>query len=66
MSIVTMILWGSNFFVIQSFPWLMDFMAEGTFYLYAGVSFIALITMWFMVRETKGRTLEEIEKMWVE
>ncbi len=64
MAITTMILWASNFFVVQTFPWLIDRIAENTFYFYGGLCAAAFITIYFMVTETKGKTLEEIEKMW--
>ena len=64
MSITTMVLWISCFAVSQTFPWLVEKIEEGTFYMYAGICVVAFIFVSFMVTETKGKTLEEIEKMW--
>ena len=64
MSIATMALWSSCFIVSQTFPWLVEKIEEETFYLYAGVCLVAFMFVWYMVTETKGKTLEEIEKMW--
>ncbi len=64
MSIATMVLWISCFFVSQTFPWLVETFEEGTFYMYSIICFIALLFVLTMVTETKGKTLEEIEKMW--
>ncbi|MFC1538254.1 sugar porter family MFS transporter [Candidatus Latescibacterota bacterium] len=64
MSIATMSLWVSCFLVSQSFPWLVEMFEQKTFYLYACICIIAFVFVFFMVTETKGKTLEEIEKMW--
>jgi hypothetical protein len=41
------------------------FTAAGVFLLYAIVSIAAFLFVWRRVPETKGRTLEEIEKFWL-
>jgi hypothetical protein len=41
------------------------FTAAGVFLLYATVSIAAFLFVWQKVPETKGRTLEEIEKSWL-
>ncbi|MFC1538080.1 sugar porter family MFS transporter [Candidatus Latescibacterota bacterium] len=63
-SIATMVLWLSNVVIAQVFPWLMDKIAGNTFYIFSGICVVAFLFIWFMVTETKGKTLEEIEKMW--
>ena len=65
MAITTVILWASNFFVVQTFPYLIEQIGERTFYIYAAFCAASFITIYFMVTETKGKTLEEIEKMWM-
>ena len=35
-----------------------------TFWIYASVSLFAFLFVLFMIPETKGRTLEQIEKSW--
>ncbi len=63
-SIASMVLWLSNVVIAQVFPWMMDKMAGNTFYVFSGICVLAFIFVWTMVTETKGKTLEEIEKMW--
>lgn len=64
MSIATMVLWISCFIVSQTFPWLVEKIGEKTFYMYAGICAVAFVFVRLMVTETKGKSLEEIEKMW--
>jgi sugar porter (SP) family MFS transporter len=63
-SIATMVLWLSNVIITQIFPWMMERLAGNTFYVFTGICALAFLFVWFMVFETKGRTLEEIEQMW--
>ena len=65
MSIAILILWLSNVVVTQTFPWMLDKMNENTFYLYTLICVIAVLFVRFMIAETKGKKLEEIEKMWI-
>jgi hypothetical protein len=37
-----------------------------TYFAFAGVGVVALGTIWTLVPETKGKTLEEIEAMWAQ
>ncbi|HDY90232.1 MAG TPA: MFS transporter [bacterium] len=64
MSIATMVLWISCFAVAQTFPWLVEKIEEKTFFMFGGICVAAFIFVKYMVTETKGKTLEEIEKMW--
>lgn len=64
MSIATMALWIANFSVAQTFPWMVEKIEGKIYYIFAGICFIAFVFVWFMVTETKGKTLEEIEKIW--
>jgi len=64
MSIATMVLWISCFAVSQTFPWLVEIIEERTFYMYAIICIFAFVFVLLMVTETKGKTLEEIERMW--
>ncbi len=54
--------WGVNMLVAATFLTLAEVMGMGnTFWLYAGLTFIGFLFIWFFVPETKGRKLEEIE-----
>ncbi|MFC1558678.1 MFS transporter [candidate division KSB1 bacterium] len=64
MSIAIMSLWFSNAAVTQTFPWLIGKIGEKTFYLYSAMYCIGFVFVWSVIRETKGKTLEEVEKMW--
>jgi MFS transporter, SP family, arabinose:H+ symporter len=64
MSVATFTIWTSCYIVAQTFPMLNDSAAVGpalTFWIYAACSLAALLFVFFMVPETKGRSLEEIE-----
>jgi SP family arabinose:H+ symporter-like MFS transporter len=64
MSVATFTIWTACYIVAQTFPMLNDSKAVGpalTFWIYAACSLAALIFVFFMVPETKGRSLEEIE-----
>jgi sugar porter (SP) family MFS transporter len=62
MSIAALCNWGSNFIVALTFPVLLaTFGGAGSFWLFAVIGIVAWIFVYFMVPETKGRTLEEIE-----
>jgi len=62
MSVGTVTNWGGNLIVAVSFLTLTRVMGKAaTFWLYAGVSIAAWLFAFFLVPETKGKTLEEIE-----
>jgi len=72
MAIATVCLWVANYVVSQTFPmmnenkWLLDkFHHAFPFWLY-GIFCVVLVSfVWRFVPETKGKTLEEIEKHWM-
>jgi SP family arabinose:H+ symporter-like MFS transporter len=69
MSVATFTIWTSCYIVAQTFPMLNDSARVGpalTFWIYAGCSLAALVFVFFMVPETKGRSLEEIEASFAE
>jgi sugar porter (SP) family MFS transporter len=62
MSVATMANWGANFVVTISFLTLLSAIGNaGTFFLFAGLSIVALAYFQRQVPETKGRSLQEIE-----
>jgi MFS family permease len=65
MSISTVLLWVSCYSISQSFPMLVDKMGKPFPYLiYAVICFVMFVFVLAVVPETKGKTLEEIEKRW--
>jgi SP family arabinose:H+ symporter-like MFS transporter len=67
MSVAAVTVWVSCYIVAQTFPMLNDSSAVGpakTFWLYATVSLLSFVFVFTLIPETKGRTLEEIERMW--
>ena len=71
LSVATFALWTSNFFVSQTFPmmdeqpWLASKFNHGfPFYVYALFCVVLVWLVWKKIPETKGRSLEEIEKAW--
>lgn len=66
MSVAIFFLWISVFLVSQTFPMLLESIGEAyTFWIYGILSALALAFILKMVPETKGKTLEEIEKLWL-
>lgn len=71
LSVATFWLWTANFVVSQTFPmldenpWLVARFNHGfPFYIYALFCVVLAVLVWRWVPETKGRTLEEIERWW--
>ena len=70
-AISTTILWIVAFLGTYLFPWLTRVSEEqigsiaGVFWLYAGISGLALLFGMTMLPETKGKTLEEISELWL-
>jgi len=65
MAVATLTLWAADFVVAQTFPLLKAGIGPAwTFWLYAGCSLAGLLFVWKVVVETKGRSLEEIERAW--
>ncbi|MHB8898740.1 MAG: sugar porter family MFS transporter [Thermoguttaceae bacterium] len=65
MSVGTFTIWAGCLAVAQTFPWLLERLGPSpTFWLYAVLVFPAIPVTLFMLPETKGRTLEEIEQSW--
>lgn len=66
MSVAIFFLWLSVYAVSQTFPMLLESIGSAyTFWIYMVMSVIAFIFVWTMVPETKGKTLEEIEQLWL-
>jgi sugar porter (SP) family MFS transporter len=66
MSIATVFLWCGTLAVTLTFLFLVQILsAPGAFLLYAVICVAAFLFLWLAVPETKGRSLEEIEKWWL-
>ena len=66
MAVATVSLWCGTLLVTLTFLSLVNlFTASGVFLLYATVSIAAFLFVWRKIPETKGKTLEEIEKWWL-
>ncbi len=56
--------WISNFLVSATFPSLSTWSVGGTYCIYAAMALLSALFVWHWVPETKGRTLEEMSKLW--
>ena len=72
MAVAAVFLWTANFVVTQTFTmmdesqWLTEKFHHGfPFWLYGALSVVLAVFVWQCVPETKGKTLEEIETMWL-
>lgn len=57
--------WAANYFISSTYPSMMEFSGAFTYGFYGVMSVLSLIFVWKMVPETKGKTLEEMEKLWI-
>lgn len=64
MSIATVCLWVACFVVSQTFPFLLEKLAGSCFFLYAAMCVLTFVFVAWFVPETRGRTLEDIERGW--
>lgn len=63
MAIATFSLWTASFILVYSFPHLNKALnASGTFWLYGVISVLGFIFVKFRLPETKGKSLEQIER----
>jgi SP family xylose:H+ symportor-like MFS transporter len=60
-SIAVLSLWAAYFILTFTFPVMYSKLQEKTFYVYAVICFIGFVFVYKKVRETKGKTLEELE-----
>jgi SP family sugar porter-like MFS transporter len=66
MSVSTVSLWSACFVLTYTFPLLNKSLGPaGTFWIYAGISVFGFIFIRSRVRETRGKTLEQIEREFV-
>jgi MFS family permease len=66
-SVATAFNWGSAWLVSQFFLSLTESIGQAaTFWLFAAMCVLAFVWIWRFVPETRGRSLEDIEQMWVD
>lgn len=66
-SIAVMAMWIANFILALTFPIIKDALSmAATFWIYAGVCIAGALFIKFYVPETKGKTLEQIEREFVD
>ena len=65
LSVATMVLWLGNVILTQLFPIMMEAFGGSTFYIFSIICLISFIFFVTMIKETKGLSLEEIEKIWL-
>jgi MFS family permease len=64
-SIAVLSLWAAYFILTFTFPVMYSKLQEKTFYVYAVICFIGFVFVYKKIRETKGKTLEELETVFV-
>jgi len=65
-SVAIVSLWGAYFILVFTFPILAEKLGTyGPFYLYAAICFLGFLFVLRRVKETKGKTLEELENTFV-
>ncbi|MEK6152588.1 sugar porter family MFS transporter [Flavobacteriaceae bacterium 3-367] len=66
MSVATFANWGSNFATAFVFPWFVAQIGmDAGFFVFAGFCLLAVLFFYKYVPETKGKSLEEIERYWM-
>jgi MFS family permease len=66
MAIATVTLWAANFLITQTVPWMFNHLGKaGTVWIYAAMCLVAFVFVGALIPETKGKTLEEIERAWL-
>jgi sugar porter (SP) family MFS transporter len=60
-SVAVLCLWAAYFILTFTFPILYSRLQDKTFYIYSIICLLGFIFIWLKVKETKGKTLEEME-----
>jgi SP family xylose:H+ symportor-like MFS transporter len=56
--------WAANYLISSTYPGMMGFSSTFTYGFYSAMALLSALFVWKMVPETKGKSLEEIEKIW--
>lgn len=62
-AIAVVSLWTAYFILVFTFPVLFEKMREKSFYIYSVICVLGMLFIWRKVKETKGKTLEELESV---
>lgn len=65
MAIAVAAQWAANFFISSTYPSMMEFSGTLTYGFYGVMSVLSAIFVLKWVPETKGKTLEQLEKLWI-
>ena len=66
MAVATAAVWGACYLVSVTFPGLLAWVgSSATFWTYAAMCVGAILFVWWLVPETKGRSLEDIDRTWL-
>ena len=57
--------WAANYFISSTYPAMMEFSGGMTYSFYGLMSLLSFVFVWKMVPETKGKTLEAMEGLWM-
>lgn len=63
-AIAVAVQWIANYVVSSTFPMLSEWNIGGTYLMFAFFCLLSSIFVWKMVPETKGKTLEDMTKLW--
>ena len=63
-AVCTVFLWLSSFVILWLFPIMQEISQSGTFWFLSFITVIGGVISWFIIPETKGKTLEQIEEYW--
>ena len=56
--------WAANYLISSTYPPMMEFSGGMTYAFYGLMAVLSAIFVWKMVPETKGKSLEQMEKVW--
>ena len=63
-AIAVAVQWVSNFIISSTFPSMSEWNIGATYLIYGGFALVSALFVWKMVPETKGKTLEDMTRLW--
>lgn len=66
MAIAVAVQWLANFTITAFYPYMMEISSAMTYGFYGLMCVLSGLFVWKFIPETKGKTLEELEKIWVD